>query len=280
MDELVYLSLGEGRHAAEVRFSVLSAEHWRTRPETWTSVVYTDHPEAFANSPAEIRLIDPATRQAWIGDAGYIYRAKIQTLATALAAPSATRVVLMDGDTYFRRSPDRLIGRVAPGRTVMHLKEGRGQPEERAAIQHVLDQHVPVDLAGTPWQLTRNEPLWNSGVVGLHVEDARLVDEALLLTDQLLDHDFAKLYHTAEMVGLGAVIRRRSELTEALDVVAHYWYDDHGGDFVPTLERLWAAGRTDQEVFEEMWPRRPRPGPVTLAKHVLKRTMFKIGIDL
>lgn len=224
MKNLIYLSYGEGIHEQEIAFSILSAYRWLGvgRPD-WRIVVYTDRPETFSTLDVVTVSLDAKRLNDWAGASGFGHRRKIMALRDALSrfdGPSA----LLDGDTYFRCSPNRLMARVGPGRAVMHLREGvvntlpgRAQKELVAMLDSVGSF---TDLAGEPLTITAGEPMWNSGVVGVHPSDSRLLDEAIHLTDQFCRHS---RLHTLEQFALGLVLSRRASLREAGDVVFHYW---------------------------------------------------------
>ncbi|MCW2616115.1 MAG: hypothetical protein JWN08_3109 [Frankiales bacterium] len=274
----MYLSLGEGRHVDELRFSVLSAA--RFAPGGWDVRLYTDRPDAFAGLPVSVRHVDDATAAGWSGTAGYVYRSKIEALAETLRSPGVQRAAIIDGDTYFTRSPAELFAGVSPARTVMHLREGRPAPPEVAALEQVLSRCQPVDLAGVPWGMTSQETLWNSGVVALHTVDVDLCAEVAHLTDQLLDQGFAEFSHTAEMVAFGVVLGRRTLLGECHGAVTHYWQTELRSRFRPLLQQAWADPSLRQdEAFDRLWRRRPRLGPSGRAKFVAKRLAAKVGVE-
>ena len=282
INELVYLSIGEGQHVDEIRFSLLSADRFRgTEDVDWSIRVYTDRPDLFEDLPAALRAVTPETATSWAGPHGYVYRGKILALAHALNDPDVARAAIIDGDTYFTRSPSRLFDRVAPGRTAVHVREGRPRAPEIAALRSVLEEHTPVDRAGESWAIEETEPLWNSGVIGLHRSDVALCDEALHLTDQLLDHRFAERSHIAEMVGFGVALARRSKITECRDVVTHYWPADKRDPFATRLRQAWSEPSTDpRTAFEQLWDERPRETATERVKYWVKRTGAKAGIEL
>lgn len=282
IDTLVYVSLGAGRHVDELRFSVLSAARFLTaeRPE-WQVRLYSDQPDTFADLPVTVEAVDETTARQWSGTHGYVYSAKILALADALQKPGTDRAAVIDGDTYFSRSPAELFSRLAPGKSLMHVREGRPAPPERAALEKVLNAHDPVDSSGTSWGMTAQEILWNSGVVGLCAEDAGLCTEVVALTDQLLEHGFGELSHTAEMVAFGTVLDRRTSVGECFDIVTHYWLTELRQPFDARLRDVWAdAGMAPDDAFASLWRERPREGAVSRAKFRVKRLARRVGVEL
>jgi hypothetical protein len=236
MKNLVYLSYGPGMHEQENAYSVLSAYRWLGvgRPD-WRIVVYTDRPGSFADFGVATVVLDAKTVEEWAGPAGFGHRRKIMAVRDALQrfdGPTA----LLDGDTYFRRSPHRLFSRIGPGRSVMHLREGRvnslpGGPQ--AELASLLESGPALtDLAGNAISVSAATIMWNSGVIGVHPADRHVLDEAIHLTDELCSR--SKL-HTLEQFALGVSLGRHTSLRESGEVVFHYW---EGSFRVPFRQRL------------------------------------------
>lgn len=264
-----------------MQFAILSAARFRTEAADWRIVLYTDRTESFAGLPVDIRLVDSATAAEWASPHQYVYRGKIRALADSLATPGTQRSVIVDGDTYFTRSPAELLARIAPGTAVMHVFEGPPAPPEVNALRHVLAQYQPVDTAGKSWDIVENEPLWNSGVVGLHTDDAYLCHEATYLTDQLLDHGFAGFSHIAEMLAFGVCLDRRVAVRECFGIITHYWQTDIRLPFLDVLADVWADPTLNRrEAFYVLWARRPRPGVEWRTKFIIKRLVRRVGINV
>ncbi len=279
MDALVYLSLGEGRHVEEIRFSVLSAARHLRDGSDWQVLLYTDRAEPFEGLPVQLVPVDQETASAWVGPHGYVWRAKIRVLAEVLGSPATSRCALVDGDTFFRRSPAELLARVAPGRSVMHVREGWPSAPEVAAVEHVLGRHQPVDTSGRPWRLGPRRESWNSGVVGLHAADRALCREVEHLTDQLLGNGFTDFIHTAEQVAFSVCLAERTTLRPADDVVVHYWRSDLREPFQPVLRRVWAEpGLSTDDRFRRLWADRPREKPTRRVRAGVKQLAWRLGV--
>jgi hypothetical protein len=188
---------------------------------------------------------------------------------------------LLDGDTYFRRSPWRLFDRIGPGRTAMHVREGlldRLPGENHAELAAVLQAGGPwTDLAGRPLTLTASEPMWNSGVVGVDPADRRLIDEAIHLTDQLCSR---LRMHTLEQFALGIVLGRATRLREALDVVFHYWDRAFRDPFHEQLPQLLAqhASLPLAERARRCHACRPRPTVRSRVRTRVTRWLRTVGL--
>jgi hypothetical protein len=239
MKNLIYLSYGPGLHEEEITFSVLSAYRWlgTSRPDC-RIVVYTDRPESFSTLEVATFGLDASTLKEWAGPAGFGHRRKILALRDALQrfdGPSA----ILDGDTYFRRSPRKLFDRIGPGRAVMHLREGNMDflpgpvHAELAALLRSSEQWT--DLSGAALPISASAPMWNSGVIGADPSDIHAIDEVIHLTDQLCSR--SKL-HTLEQFALGTVLGRETRLREVGDIVFHYWDRSYRDPFHRMLPAL------------------------------------------
>lgn len=281
IDSLLYLSLGEGRHVNEIRFSLMTAARTRSADDQWQVVLYTDRPDLFAGLPAQLHAVDDETAAAWSRAGEYVYRGKICALDAELRRPGVDRAAIIDGDTYFKRDVSSVFDRVRPGRTVMHLREGRPGPPEERALRRVLEGGQLADLSGQPWGITRREILWNSGVVGMHREDARLLPEVLHLNDELLRRGFAEESHIAEMLAFSVVLDRRTRIKDCYDIVMHYWFWDLREAFHRHLSRAWSGADTDPEAAcALLWPERPKPKLVPRVKFAIKRAAARVGVEL
>ena len=276
---LLYLSYGSGPHEAEVGFSILTAVH-QGLPDSCRCRIFTDHPERFRGLPADVVNITPEEWTEWSGPHRFAHRRKILALRRALAEADGDKVVLLDGDTWWRRSPTHLAERIGPGRAVLHILEGRID-----AICTPQSQSLAAFLASGPFAtadgsrlaITPDTPMWNAGVIGLDAADAGLLDEVLEMTDGLLAHG---RFHVLEQLAFSRVLAARTSLRAADDIVFHYW--------PPYLHRPFREQVVGWMETSASWPlaeraawchaRRPRPTPLRRVKVVAKRCLQAFGL--
>jgi hypothetical protein len=247
----------------------------------WGIRVFTDTPECFDDLGVGVTGLGADLVESWLGGTGYLWRAKIHVVAHAFSDPDITKVVLVDGDTWFRSSPSVLFGRLGPGRTVMHVNEGLPSQAETAAVSHVLARHQPVDSKGTAWDMGAGRESWNSGVVGLAREDVGLCTEVLELADQLLSHGFGSHTHTAEQVAFATCLSQRTVVRPAAHVVVHYWPSQLRDPFDARLAE--ARGRRDvveAADLEDLWQHRPRETTMGRAKRVVRQVLGRLGVRI
>lgn len=276
----MYISFGEGRHVDEVRFSVQTAlRHVPSAGGSWGVSVWTDRPSAWKDLPVDVVEVDPEQARAWMGPHQYVWRAKIEVLRAALERSGGGRCVYVDGDTWWRRSPSVVFDRVGPGRSVMHLREGRPPAPEAAALAHVLERHRPVRPDQSPWEFPADRDSWNAGVIGLHPADAAVCEEVAQLTDQLLEHGFGEHSHTSEQLAFAVGLAARTSVAEARDAVVHYWPAEMREPFTAALTAARAAdGLGQAELFDRLWAQRPRLTAERAAKDTAKRLLRRVGV--
>lgn len=214
-------------------------------------VVYCDRPEAFAGLPVETVALDQGTLDHWLGESDYIHRRKTCVIIDALTRFGG-KILFLDTDTYWMRSPAALFRHVGPGRACFHILEGylqsTGTPSD-TALARQLATHTYRSTSGEPVTLTALTPMWNTGVVGVDADDLPLMHDALALSDAIwADADpagaFGRKVHHAEQFAMGHVFRN-CRLREADACVYHYWPQVAKIAFGAVLPGLIASGIAD-----------------------------------
>lgn len=278
---LLYLSYGVGPHVQEIIFSILSFHHLSGPKDDIAVVVYTDTPDAFGGLGVEIEVLDPSLLTAWLGGSTYIHRRKLACMIDAVQRRPG-KVVFVDGDTYFRRSPHLLFDRVGPGRCCMHLLEIRLRESSSKAHRDLADivrDHRFVDGRGDAVSFAANPVMWNSGVIGVHSDDAARLDDALVLLDQLWA--VIRSVHTVEQFAVGCFLERL-DLQATDDVVFHYWPLPLRDPFRKLLPDILRAGLqlpvAERAAFS--YAARPRPSAGMRLKMAIKRCLQRAGWPL
>jgi hypothetical protein len=220
MNNLVYLSFGQGPHADELVYSVLCALHLiGPNSSDYRIIVYTDNPAALGKLPVHIELLSEKVLADWAGPFGYIYRRKVFAVRNALQKFGG-RLAFCDTDTYFFKHPRKLFARIRPGHTVMHIKEGRPDILHLTDFACFLQNHDLRTISGQHWNITRYTPIFNSGVIGIDEADISLLDEVVHLIDQI----YSRVeYFATEQFAFGACFAQYTTLRQAYDIVNHYW---------------------------------------------------------
>ena len=186
MNNLVYLTYGQGPHIDELVFSVLSALHM-IGPDSgdYRIIVYTDNPKILSDLPVQMELLSDKDLGEWAGPFGMNDRRKMFVVKNALQKFGG-RIVFCDADTYFLKHPRKLFRRIHPGHTLLHIKEGHLPYCHAGELANFLERpHDLRTVTGRRWKLTQNTLMFNSGVIGMDEADISLLDEVIYLADQI-----------------------------------------------------------------------------------------------
>lgn len=275
MNNLLYISYGTGLHEQEVVFSMLTAWKW-VGPDAGSIryLILTDHPENFAGTPATIEHISAEQWRDWAGPSQFSHRRKILALRHTLRK-YGTPTALLDADTWMRKSPQELFKRIAPGRTLMHIREARirdiATPQGRM-ISDFLIQEKFMDYQNRKFVIPTETVMWNAGVLGFDPADIRLLDNVLHLTDQMC---VKSNLHILEQTAFSYILAKYTSLSEAYDIVFHYWPPYLHLPFkkkLPSLMRDISDLPLEAKITR-CYAVRPRPGLVRKGKVMLKRCL-------
>jgi len=249
---LLYLTYGTGRHVDQLTYSVRSALDFSRGDKDYHIVVYAEDPAAVSGLAVDVVPLSRDVLAHWAGSFGYIHRRKIIAVRDALQRFGG-RVVFCDTDTYFRKSPRTLFGRLGRGRSLMHIREGRLRSCNGDQLAAFLRNHDLRTLAGQRWDLTPESPMFNSGVIGLDEADAPLVDEVIYLADQLYSQ--VPVFNI-EQFAFAACLASGTRLSEAYDTVYHYWR--MSAPFTQHVSRvLHDSTLTDEQRLQTLMLHRP-----------------------
>lgn len=272
MNTLLYLSYGQGPHELEVIYSVWSARHCSADGDNLRIVIYTDHPDSFSNVEADVELISTDQWSEWGGPQNFNHRRKILALQHAIQKTDAP-VILVDGDTWWRGSVQQLFERVAPGRAVMHIREGSIAEIDGPRISELrsLIGDNQFDLAdGSSAKIPADCQMWNAGVIGLHPNDSGILNDVIHLTDQFCSR--CEL-HILEQFAFSFLLQTKMQLTEAFDLVFHYWPPYLHTPFRDVLPQLLDQAKQVEAESRAayLYKYRPRPSLSRRGKVILKR---------
>ena len=269
---LVYLAYGNRSIVDEAIFSLLSAFRFiRPGRKNLRFVVYTDQPERFSGMRVIVEKLADTQIKSWMGPHKHGNRVKHQVLLHALEKYQG-RVVLMDTDTYFQKSPDLMFQRIGPGHSLMHLWEGfLGDPPDWSYFRERLLRMRPVN--GHP--ATVRTSMWNGGVVGLDHADRKVLQEIIDLNDQL----FSRGVHLAHQLSTSIVLARRTLVRACSDVVFHYWPPEYRRPFKERLESLLPSleGKHEREQTRTAYKYRVKPPRHLRVRHLAKAVLQTFG---
>jgi hypothetical protein len=284
MNTLIYLCYGEPSIFREAIFSILSMQQFPVDRSTQV-VIYSNRPEAFHALEVKVRTVTDAELDEWMGETRYIHRRKLMAVIDALERYGGS-VAFIDCDTYFLKPAGSLFELIGPGRSCLHIAEGRlkeTRTRQNARISRLIESGEFYDTAGKRLVISPDAMVWNSGVLGVHSSDLPLVREALNLCDQLWKRDQVtepakERAHTLEQFAVG-VFLTRNRLSAASDIVFHYWRTYLREPFAKKLE----AGDSDSgnvrmpSVTQYAYKFRPRETAKNALKVFVRTWVRRVG---
>lgn len=243
MNTVIYFCYGQESVFREARFSILSMLCFPI-DHSFQTVVYTDRAECFADLGVTVRPVTKEELDDWMGRSTYIHRRKTMMVIDALQRYGGS-VAFIDCDTYFLKAPSALFDLIGPGKSCLHIAEGRLKETrtwKNERVSRLIESNCFFDLSGNKLTISPDAMMWNSGVLGVHSSDLRLIREGLNLCDQLWERDQAtepadRRVHHLEQFAMG-VFLARNKLREASHIVFHYWEQYFREPFAKELEKI------------------------------------------
>jgi hypothetical protein len=269
-----YLSYGSGLHQREILYSWQTLRRVCASDSLPAAMVLTDEPAAFKGSGLEIIEITRQQWKDWGGPHDFSHRRKICAFQR-VAEQFHGRLILLDGDTWFRQPPWPLVDRIGPGKAVMHICEGRV-----SQIRTQLFRTLRTTLHSFPFLKPGQADslqMWNAGVIGLHSADSALLSRVLELTDALLGH--ARL-HVMEQLAFSILLQHHLQLSEAADIVFHYWPPYLHKPFnsvLPVIQEA-ASKLPESRQLEYLYRYRPRPSLPRRCRLLLRKLLELSGV--
>jgi hypothetical protein len=252
-ETIMYFCYGPQSLYDQTIYSILSLLHVTEGSAFGARIaVYCDRPDAFVALPVEVVEVDQRQLDAWLGGSDYIHRRKTCAIIDAIKRFGG-KVMFLDSDTYWIRSPASVFRRIGPDRACFHLKEGylrsTGTPFDNALTLQ-LESHPYRIGSDALVEVDRTTIMWNTGVVGVDASNLSLMHDALALSDDIWneadpDGAYGKKIHHAEQFAMGYAFRN-CRMSEADDAVYHYWPSTAKAKFGEMLPDLVKAGVKDQ----------------------------------
>lgn len=219
MKILLYQIYGDIRdYHLELSYSILSAHRFlKEEPDDISIVLISETSNHRPDLPCESLIVSSETMREW--QMGGAYKHAIQAYSLLFAINHfQSPVVLIDSDTIFHAHPRHLFERISPGKTLTHKNEGTLiTSPEWPEWQRLIDQFEG-RLAKSP--IGPDSVMYNAGVLGIHPQDAALMNEVVSLTHTIRD---ASNVFTAVQLAASLVFASRTNISTCDDIVEHYW---------------------------------------------------------
>lgn len=219
MNVLLFQIYGNQRaYHLELTYSILSAARFlRDDPADIRIVLAADEENHRPDLPVEHLHLSPEMLREWQMGGSYNHAIQAYALGHAVRTFDAP-VILIDSDTIIHDHPKRMFERIAPGKALMHAREGRlGDSIEWPEWKSLIRQSEG-SVAG--WPVTADTVMYNAGVLGLHPQDAPLVEDVKAAMRAIRANSGM---FTAVQLAASLVLDARTQLSTCDDMVEHYW---------------------------------------------------------
>ena len=186
----------------------------RIDPKRSHVILFTDRPEKVRSLPVICESIANDINKMK-GPAGYVYRIKLCCILKC-AEKYPGNIVFLDCDTIVKGPVQEAADKLGNSHVLMYKQErlaGRF-PQYEGFHTRLPD--------GTEYSYGPESWMFNSGVIGLHHDNAKILNTALAICDALLLQ--GRLCHIAEQFAASEAFRLSGlKILEAQKVVAHYY---------------------------------------------------------
>jgi hypothetical protein len=231
---LVTLAYGGEPVRTQALYCAWSAVAW-TEGLPLSVHVYTDEPAAFASLAGRIE-VEPITMErirAWRGPDDFVHRQKTELVRDVAARFPGDRLLYVDSDTFFTGPVGRAAERIAPGRSVLHVREFHVATHRTSQMRKFRRAMEGVTFRGRPVDLACD--MWNAGALGLDPAEFRLLPEWLEMIDAVYPR-VPRFF--VEQFAISLLLQRETVIAPIDDVLFHYWFQKD--EYTEALRRALA----------------------------------------
>jgi hypothetical protein len=198
--------------------------------------VYTDEPAAYAPLAGRIE-VEPIAMdriRAWRGPDDFVHRQKTELVRDVAARFPGERLLYVDSDTFFIGPVAQAAERIAPGRSVLHVREFHVATHGTSQMKKFRREMEGVTFRGRPVDLGCD--MWNAGALGLDPAQFGLLPEWLEFIDAVYPR-VPRFY--VEQFAISLLLQRETTVAAIDDVLFHYWFQKD--EYAEELRRALAA---------------------------------------
>jgi hypothetical protein len=264
---LLYIVFGENKSYYDgAKFSLLTFMNWVLNEDPVEIVILTENPDEFEPYPVTVFSISVEQRNEWSLDGKYHFRIKNRGMAyimDQLELSEQDKILFLDTDTYFHKSPLPLFDLIQPNQALFYLNEGLIYNRKRfqVYIDHLEGKSIQID--NDVYELSKESAMWGSLMVGIMPNMRSSLDWADKLMQVFIDTVPA---HTIEPFSLAESLLRKYKMTEGKKYVSLYSTSRKKEHAMPIIAE-----------FLNKWQALPIDKQISLAqKVIIKRSIFKV----
>jgi len=220
---LLYIVFGENQGYYDgAKFSILTFMNWVREDDSIEIVVLAEKPDQFELYPVTIFPISTQNRKKWSLNGKYNFRIKNRGMGYIMDKLELTeqdKILLMDADTYFHKSPLPLFDLIQPNQALFYLNEGLIYSRKRFQVYIDYLEGKPIQIDDDVYELSRESAMWGSLMVGIMPNMRSSLEWADKLMQVFIDMVPA---HTIEPFSLAESLLRKYKITEGKNFVSLY----------------------------------------------------------
>jgi len=220
---LLYIVYGEDQTYYDgAIFSFLTFKNWLLENNNIEIVILTEKPEKFEGYPVKTLLMSSQQKKEWSLNGAYHFRIKNRGLAFVmdkLKLNGFDKILFLDADTYFHKSPMPLFDLIQSNQAVFYLNEGLIYSRKRFSTYVKNLKGIKIEIDGEIYELSKKSALWGSLMIGIGCNMRSSLDWA----DKLMLKFFELVpSHTIEPFALSESLLRKYKMVEGKKFVSLY----------------------------------------------------------
>ena len=190
-------------------------------------VVTTDHPERYRwfGDRVQIEALTAHRIEEWSGPQRFVWRAVLKAIVETASRPPPADFLYCDTDTLARRPLDGLFAALRSGHVFLDRRESL-LCRRRGDHHRLWNQVRGRTFLGN--RVDERTEMWNSGVVGVGIDNVHLLQNALDLCDAITGAGVSN--RLVEQLSQSTVLQSTGRLREAAPWIDHYWGNKAGYD--------------------------------------------------
>ena len=220
---LLYIVFGDNKGYYDgAKFSLLTFMNWVLNEDPVEIVILTENPDEFESYPVTVFPISLEQKNEWSLDGKYHFRIKNRGMAYIMDQLELTeqdKILFLDADTYFHKSPLPLFDLIQPNQALFYLNEGLIYNRKRFQVYIDHLEGKPIQIDNDVYELSKESAMWGSLMVGIMPNMRPSLDWADKLMQVFIDMVPS---HTIEPFSLAESLLRKYKMTEGKKYVSLY----------------------------------------------------------
>ena len=168
---LLYIVYGENQGYYDgAKFSFLTFVNWINADSKIEVVILTEKPDEFYHYPVQSILLSKKQKNDWSLNGKYHFRIKNRGLAyiiNFLKLEVEDKILFLDTDTYFMKSPLPLFDLIQPNQALFYLNEGLIYKRKRFSIYVDSLEGKVIEIENINYKLSKKSAMWGSLMIGI-----------------------------------------------------------------------------------------------------------------